>query len=108
MHSFLLGGSTRSFQIDHVNGNGLDNRRENLRRCSTSEQARNRPKQLNARSRFKGVWWSKTAEKWQSSIMLSGKSVHLGIFDEEVSAAVAYDRAAREHFGEFARTNFPL
>jgi hypothetical protein len=104
MHRDILRPGRR--KIDHVNGNGLDNRRENLR-CATSEQnRRNSAKRADASSRYKGVHWHKRDAKWEAQIMLNRRSVFLGNFSDEAAAARAYDRAAVKMFGEFARTNF--
>ena len=108
MHREILGlkaGDKR--QIDHINHNGLDNRRSNLRICSFAENHRNR--QLNRRkhtSKYKGVCWYKAGCKWRAEIRCDYKLFFLGYFDSEIDAAKAYDRAARKLFGEFACLNF--
>ena len=94
-------------QVDHINRDGLDNRRENLRLCSSSQNNGNQRKTRGS-SRFKGVSWHKEGRKWQTGIKLHGTQRHLGLFTDEVEAAHAYDDAAREKFGEFARVNFPV
>lgn len=86
--------------VDHINGNGLDNRRCNLRPVTTSQNLRNQKKQNNTTSLFKGVCWDKKGKKWKASI-------HLGVFDNPINAAKAYDKAALEFFGEHACLNFP-
>jgi len=94
-------------QTDHRNGNGLDNRRSNLRICTHSENCQNRrcdPKKFS--SCFKGVHWHKRDRKWYTKIRQNGKQVHLGSFDSEIEAAKAYDRKAIELFGGFACLNF--
>jgi hypothetical protein len=94
-------------EVDHINGNRLDNRRENLRLCSRTQNARNKArKSTGAASRFKGVWRNRSCLKWQAGIEVDGRRIHLGLYWREIDAALAYDRAALEHFGEFARTNF--
>lgn len=104
MHVLIL-GSEPGTQIDHINGNGLDNRRSNLRRCSRAQNAANRAKQRGTfTSRFKGV--SRLASGWRAYIT-AGRFIYLGTFATEEDAARAYDAAAVEHFGEFARLNFP-
>jgi len=97
-----------NMQCDHINGNGLDNRRCNLRICSHSENQHNGSPYVGCSSRFKGVHWRKDRRKWQTSIRNAGKPIYLGYFTDEAEGARAYDRAARELFGEFARVNFPL
>lgn len=90
--------------IDHINGDGLDNRRSNLRITTQSGNMAN-ARSLRGSSRFKGVSFAKGRGKWQAHIRLDGKSVSLGRFDSEEDAARAYDAAARDAFGEFALTN---
>lgn len=92
-------------QIDHINGNGLDNRKENLRICSQSENHQNRSKWGNTSSQYKGVHWHKIVKKWVAQIMINGKRKHLGYFDREREAAKAYNYMAIKHFGEYARIN---
>lgn len=92
-------------QVDHINGDTLDNRRCNLRLCTHKENGHNRKLQ-GGTSKFKGVTWHKRDRKWQAGIRHNGKQIHLGYFNDDVEAARAYDRAARKYFGEFARVNF--
>lgn len=104
MHAFLTGFD----QTDHINGDGLDNRRENLRQASDVNNARNQGKIPGCTSRFKGVD-RRPYGRWRARIRPeSGAHVHLGNFVDEEEAARAYDRAARELFGEFAAVNFPV
>ena len=94
-------------QVDHINGNGLDNRKENLRICTHSENCYNRKKtKINATSKYKGVYWDKQRKKWSTLIGKDQKSIHLGHYDNEIEAAKAYDKKALELFGEFAYINF--
>lgn len=98
--------------VDHRNGNGLDNRRANLRVGTRSQNLANAKKRRTVggkrtASRFKGVYWNKKISKWYGRIQRNGHYAHLGSFASEEDAARAYDRAAREHFGEFACLNFP-
>lgn len=101
MHTMLM---PEALEIDHINGDGLDNRRANIRACSHAENSRNRRKHNNAKSRFKGVW-PVEGGRWRAQIEQNGEKLPLGTFDTEVRAAAQYDRAARLFFGAFARTN---
>lgn len=92
--------------VDHINGNGLDCTRANMRVCTQSENKRNRKINSNNQSGYKGVWWHNSSRKWQSGIRVGGKRVHLGYFANIEDAARAYDIAALKYHGEFAKTNF--
>lgn len=91
--------------VDHINGNGLDNRRSNLRKATSAENGRNRRRASNNTSGFKGVYL--TRDVWRALIWVEGRRRHLGLFATPEEAARAYDAAALEHFGEFAWLNFP-
>lgn len=104
LHRFLMGHREGHF-IDHINGDGLDNRRENLRWCKHSENIRNQRKRSGTTSRFKGVWRDRSKGLWQVGIEQDGHQLFLGSFQDEERAARQYDRAARLIFGPFARTN---
>ena len=106
MHRLIL-KSPKGIGTDHINRNTLDNRRENLRFATQSQNNMNSLKHRDAlTSRFKGVSWQKAREKWMAVIGIDGKYIFLGRFNSEEQAARAYDRAALKHFGEFARVNF--
>lgn len=90
---------------DHINGDGLDNRRGNLRICSNSQNLMNRGKQKNNASGFKGVWWQKIERKWQAQIQVNKKVISLGYYPTKECAAIAYNEAATKYHGEFARLN---
>lgn len=87
--------------IDHINGNGLDNRRSNLRTCTHAENLRNRKAPRNNTSGYRGVVWNSISKNWVAQIESSGKSIYIGRFDDIVEAAIAYDEKARELWGEF-------
>lgn len=94
--------------VDHWDGNGLNNQGVNLREATIAQNGANRRKQGSpSSSQFKGVTWHKGRYLWQASIMVNGQARYLGAFADEGTAACAYDTAAREAFGEFARVNFP-
>lgn len=103
LHNLLTGFE----KTDHINGNGLDNRRCNLREASQSENAYNRRKAAHGRSRFKGVSWNSKDRNWRVTITVAGKRRHVGQYADEAAAAAAYDTAAREAHGSFAALNFP-
>jgi hypothetical protein len=98
MHQLLTGYP----QTDHHNGNGLDNRRSNLRPTTTAQNSYNSRPQIGTSSRFKGVTWHKQARRWQASIKFDGKFRYLGLFVSEEDAAAAYAAAALELQGEYA------
>jgi len=98
-------GAQRGQDVDHLNHNGLDNRRCNLRVCTRQQNMRNRRPNRNTTSRYKGVCWNRHISKWVAGIYVNKRRIHLGSFDDEREAALAYNRAAREHFGEYARLN---
>lgn len=103
MHRVIM-GNPRGVHVDHVNCDGLDNRRSNLRTCSNAQNTQNQRKRKNTSSRFKGV--SRTnVGTWVAQIEKNGRTVKLGHYTDEVIAAKQYDRAARLMFGRFARTN---
>ena len=93
--------------MDHINHNGLDNRRSNLRVCTNAENQYNKRPQKNSSSRYKGVIRRGDCNKWRAKICFKRKRIHLGDFDDEVESAMAYDDKAAELFGEFAWLNFP-
>lgn len=106
MHRFILGAPSGGVVIDHINGDPLDNRRSNLRICSQRDNARNCRRGKNNKSGFKGVSWKADIGKWRARIMVDRKEISLGAFNSAEEAAKAYDAAAVQYFGQFARLNF--
>ena len=103
MHRYLLQANPGE-RVDHQDGNGLNNRRENIRKATSSQNGMNARAQVGGSSKFKGVW---RPTRWRAEIRVNYKTIHLGSFATEEEAAHAYDEAARRLFGEFARVNFP-
>jgi len=106
LHRKILGLGADGGFGDHADGNGLDNRRFNLRPANFLQNNRNSRKRAGAH-KFKGVYLRPETGAFRAGIKLKEKLTWLGQFDDEISAARAYDTAARIHFGEFARLNFP-
>ena len=116
MHRLIL-DAKQGEVVDHVNGNPLDNRRSNLRICTSAENARNHKKQdlINKEpcsSRFKGVTISTNRtpygdyQYWRAQITVDGVNKYIGQYSSEVEAACAYDIAAKKYHGDYARLNF--
>jgi hypothetical protein len=103
MHKFLFSGK---LEIDHIDCNKLNNRRNNLRQVTHQQNMFNQPKRKNCSSKYKGVSWSKGMKKWECYIDPNGKRIRLGYYEDEIEAAKKYDEAALLYFGEFARPNF--
>lgn len=103
MHRLLM-DAPKSLQVDHTDGDGLNNQRSNLRLVTIAQNQQNRRTSFGS-SRFKGVSWNKRISRWRATIKIKGKTKELGHYVNETDAARAYDRAALEHFNEFACTN---
>lgn len=106
MHREVLGlGRDISILVDHQDRDGLNNQEHNLRKCTNSQNRRNAKLQINNTSGYKGV--CQDGNWYRARIVVEGKRTSLGYFPDPVDAAKAYDRAAKEHYGEFALLNFP-
>lgn len=105
MHRLIL-KTPDGFETDHVDGDGLNNRRINLRNCLRADNARNVGRTLRNTSGYKGATWHKQCRKWQAQIEINSKSIYLGLYNNAEDAAHAYDTKARELFGKFACVNF--
>jgi hypothetical protein len=102
MHRQII-GATNDVQVDHVDLNGLNNRRENLRIATPQQNCFNRRKTRANTSGFKGVCWNRKSRKWQAGIRINRRSVHLGLFETIDAAYNAYCQAANQYHGEYAR-----
>jgi len=104
MHRLIMNAPPGQM-IDHINGNGLDNRKENLRFCSKKENAWNQELRSDNTSGYKGVSWDKAKKKWMATIKVNYKRIFLGYYKIKEDAAIAYNNAAIKYFNEFARLN---
>lgn len=104
LHRFIL-DAPEGLVVDHINGDSLDNRRSNLRLCSSSENGMNRGKTKLNTSGFKGIYLNKQTGRWVARIGINGRHIHLGTFDSREVAATVYDEAAQFCHREFAKTN---
>jgi hypothetical protein len=105
MHRYIL-DCLPGQEVDHINHDGLDNRRCNLRLCTNSQNQANSQKRAGATSsRFKGVGWHIRERRWMARIRHCGQLCWLGYFDTEEEAARAYNAKAQELFGGFACLN---
>lgn len=103
----LIANAPDGLEVDHINGNGLDNRRSNLRIADNAKNAFNKRnfKKPSSSSKYKGVSWNTLLKKWQSKLQYNKKPISLGLFNNEEDAARAYNTAANKYFGEFALLN---
>ena len=107
MHRAIM-GAVKGELVDHINHNGLDNRRVNLRKATRAQNSQNRRKpRVNSKSQYKGLAWQKRTGKWSVRIQVDWDHKCIGTFTDELEAAKAYDDAARKYHGEFASLNFP-
>jgi len=107
MHRMIM-KPPKGMLVDHINCDGLDNRRANLRLATRQQNKCNsRPSSSRCTSRYKGVFWAKDRKKWRAGVTFNGKTVRLGSFDNEIEAAKARDVAAKKYHGRFAWLNFP-
>ena len=101
LHTLITGATA----TDHEDGNGLNNRRRNLRPCTASQNGANRGPNPTNTSGFKGVHWHNKLGKWRATIGVGRKRIALGCFSNIIAAARAYNEAAVKYFGQFAKLN---
>ena len=94
--------------VDHVDGNGLNNLRENIRCATRSQNNQNSRRRRDSSSGYKGVYFHRASGKWMARVGINGKHRYLGLYDTALKAAVAYDACVVSNFGEFAKTNQSL
>lgn len=92
-------------EIDHKDGDGLNNCRSNLRICNHQQNHFNLRNRINTSSIYKGVYWDKDKHRWRVTLVVGGEKKRLGRFKDERQAALAYNQAAATYFGEYARLN---
>lgn len=105
MHREIAGVTDPMIEVDHWDGDGLNNTDDNLRVCTKSQNMCNRGKTTKNTSGFKGVSWNKLRKKFSAQIRVSGKKIHLGLFVNPSDAASAYDIAAEKYHGKFSKIN---
>ena len=103
MHQYIL-RYPKSI-VDHKDGNGLNNQRANIRLCTSQQNSRNRRKKKGCASIYKGVSRNKTGKEWRACIFFDHRKIHIGSFDYEKNAALAYNIMAEKLFGDFAKLN---
>jgi len=102
MHRFIL-DAPKGMEVDHRNGNGLDNTRFNIRICTRAQNQQNRLVKNKNTSGYKGVSWHKVNKQWQTSISVNGNRIYLGSYEDKDAAAARYLEAAKFYHGEFAK-----
>ncbi len=105
MHRFILGITDPNILGDHIDGNGLNCQRNNLRIATFKQNSYNTKSHKNSSSQYKGVSYHKQGRRWQASIRINGKLIYLGKFTSEEKAAIAYNNMAETHQGKFANLN---
>ena len=103
--AFMYQTGSFPIQVDHIDMNRSNNAWGNLRSANNSKNGSNRKSIKGAISAFKGVSMHKASGLWRARIKVNGKEKHIGLFENEIEAAIAYDKAATQYFGEFARLN---
>lgn len=105
MHREILGLNDNKIFVDHEDHNGLNNQRSNLRTCTSQQNQANQRPQRNTSSIYKGVSWDKQLNKWRACIRKNNKKIHIGYYEDETKAAIAFNEKAFELNGDFAYLN---
>lgn len=105
LHRFILGDAP-GLDVDHINGDGLDCRRENLRLATRSQNMANTGARAGSGSGYKGVYARRNRSRWRAEITVEGRKRDLGTYRTPEAAALAYDRAAKAVWGDYAFLNF--
>jgi hypothetical protein len=105
LHRYIMNYEGKDF-IDHINNNPLDNRKKNLRIVTVKQNNMNKQSKINSSSKYIGVCWNKSKNKWTSSINYNSKRIHIGHFNDEIEAAKARDIATIKYYKEFGNLNF--
>lgn len=104
MHRFIM-DCPLNMEVDHINGDGLDNRKSNLRICTSQQNRYNHKLMSTNKSGYNGVYFHKGMKKWETSISVKDKTIHLGFFINIEDAAKAHDKYVKKYRGKFARMN---
>jgi len=104
LHRIIM-RAKEGIEVDHIDGDGLNCIRENMRLCTALDNNRNRRIQRGNKSGYKGVRWDSRLEKWRSEISVKNKVTHLGVFIQKKDAGLAYNEAAKLYYGDFAKLN---
>ena len=105
LHRYILGITDPAIQTDHINNDPLDNRKSNLRTCTVAENNRNKSSHKNSTSQYLGVCYDRHRNKWAVCVCYNRKKVYRKRFNTEIEAALAYNKAAKKYFGEYANLN---
>lgn len=104
MHRVIL-KAPEDMEVDHIDGNPLNNQKSNLRLCTRTQNNQSRRMFRHNKSGYKGVWRNSKGKPWMACITVSGKVINLGYYTDRQEAARAYDKAARKYYDSFAVTN---